>query len=242
MTRFPSLGQWIAAAPAVLLLAAFSMPAHAAFLVQPTVIDAVSSEVVSRDAIETRNGSGLSDATIVETGDAEPASYPSHSNSSSDSWWSDVNVENNIDEVFITFDLGQTYTLEGMHVWNLNHGSSGGRTTSSGVKDLNVEFSTDGSTFSGAEAFTLTEAPNSTAYTGESRDFASLVTARYVRFDVQTTFENDGSTTKDGDPQTVEVSNRAGLSEVRFLAIPEPATTALVGLGGVILLYRRRVG
>ena len=223
------------------LIAGVAGQARAGVIVDPTAIDAVSSEVGGRDADDTINGSGLSDATIVETGDAEPSPYPTHSTNDSDAWWSDVNVENNIDEVFITFDLGSVHSLEGMHIWNLNGGGAG-RSTSSGVENLNVEFSTDGSIFSGAEAFTLNEAPGAATYTGESHDFASTVSARFVRFDVQTTFENNGSIVKDGDPETVEVSNRAGLSEVRFLAIPEPASAALLGLGGLMLLPRRRRG
>lgn len=215
--------------------------ADAAFIVQPSAIDAVSSEVHNRAASEAIDGSSLSNAAIVETDDPIPATYPSHDTSSGDIWWTDVSVENNIDEVFVTFDLGDTYKLTGVHVWNLNHGGAGGRSTESGIENVNIEFSLDGTSFFGTESHVFTEAPNSTDYAGEDYAFASGIDARHVRFDVQTTFENDGSIVKDGDPGTAEASNRAGLSEVRFTAvIPEPASFLLLALSSSAVLLRRR--
>ena len=157
-----------------------------------------------------------------------------------DAWWSDVNEENNIDEVFITFDLGTNHQLSGMHVWNLNHGSAGGRSTQSGVEGPERRVLHGRNDLLRQRiAHPHRGAQRRGDYTGETVSFDNAVSARYVRFDVQTTFENDGSITKD-DTSTVEASNRAGLSEVRFLAIPEPASVALVGLGGMMLLLRRR--
>lgn len=75
------------------------------------------------------------------------------------------------------------------------------------------------------EVTAFAKAPGTETYRGEHFDFTSTITARYVLFDVNT---NHGST-------------RAGLSEVRFTAIPEPASLGLFGLMGALLLMRRRL-
>ena len=218
------------------LTAASALTAQAQFIVQPTKIDGVSSEVNNREAVNTINGSGLSNSNIVETDDSIPSTYPTHSTSNLAVWWTDVGDNNLISDVFITFDLGGTYDLDGMHVWNLN-GSGGGRTTKSGVEDFILEVSTNGTTFTNEGTFSLNEAPDSSTYTGETINFNKTITGSHVRINVQTTFENDGSITD-------STANRAGLSEVRFTAIPEPLSSAavigLVALTAVCALRRRR--
>jgi len=48
------------------------------------------------------------------------------------------------------------------------------------------------------------------------------------------------------NPKKVEVTDNQGgidrvaLGEVKFIAVPEPSSAALIGLGGIVLILRRR--
>ena len=76
---FPSIFPFAIAIVGMIFVAGPTPAAHGGIVVQPMSVFAVSSEVSNRDAIETVNGSGLSDATLVETGDPVPSPYPTHS-------------------------------------------------------------------------------------------------------------------------------------------------------------------
>ena len=97
--------------------------------------------------------------------------------------------------------------------------------TNRGSKSVNVSFSTNGTSFSSPTNFTFDQAPGADAYTGQSFALNQTTSARYVKFDI---LSNQGD------------NSRVGLGQVRFLAIPEPASVALIGLGGIMLLTRRR--
>ncbi|MFW5682602.1 MAG: discoidin domain-containing protein, partial [Phycisphaeraceae bacterium] len=164
------------------------------------------------------DGTGFTQAEkdLLDTGDPVPSPYPNHSNTTGDNW----RVVDD-DSILMTFDLGDTFLLDGFHVWNFNESGQTGR----GAKSVDVSFSTDGTNFSSAANFTFVEATGATTYTGEDYSLNATTSARWVRFDIQNSHN---------DP------DRVGLSEVRFLAIPEPASVALIGLGGIMLLARRR--
>ena len=131
---------------------------------------------------------------------------------------------------WIEFDLGAVYTIDSIRVWNMNHSAN----TDRGVKDLAIEYGNTaalGSTLAGVTQFA--QASGLSTYEGEifdSGDFTSFQ-ARFIRFEIV----NDANRNWGDDDFT-------GLSEVQFsgVAVPEPTTTALLGLGGLALILRRR--
>ena len=128
----------------------------------------------------------------------------------------------------LTYDLGGSYELESLLLWNgaeYWYAYYNGR----GLAGATLEFSTDGVTFSGSEVIAPARLPDVlTDFAAEEFTFASPITAQYVRF--------SGLSNHDGSDAHTEIS------EVKFTAIPEPATLGMVALfGGGILFLRRRL-
>ena len=72
--------------------------------------------------------------------------------------------------ISLTFDLGATFDLAGMRVWNYNESGTGGGgapNTDRGLDDVTISYSYDGVAFSGAQNFNLTQAPGVSTYAGE---------------------------------------------------------------------------
>ena len=192
--------------------------ASAAFIVQPTSATA-SSSYQTRTPAKAIDGTGLDDATVVETDDPVPDTWPAHSTSRFDNWLDngEGGDESGAGAPEITFDLGQEYLLSSIRVWNHNERSD------RAVKDVNITFSTDGTTWANLLATTFPEPSKDPTYTGFDVSLSSI-TARYIEFDVQNNYGTNAYT---------------GHSEVRFVAIPEPATGGLLGLIVTALLGRR---
>jgi hypothetical protein len=135
----------------------------------------------------------------------------------------------------VIFDLGAVYTINSFHVWNYNENSTPaippGPQVGRGVNDVSVEYGTTaalGSTVPGITNFAIADGTDT--YTGE--DFGGLsFNAQYIMFDINS---NHG-----------DANAFYGLSEVQFdgvAVIPEPASLAVLGLGSVMMLVRRRRG
>jgi len=130
----------------------------------------------------------------------------------------------------ITYDLEDNYDLSSFTVWNYNENNATGR----GANGVTVSVaSSEGGSFTAlAGITTFAQAPgNDTTNFGETFDLTSLVAAgnvRLLRIDITSNHSGD--------------FDFAGLSEIRFdgAAVPEPSTTALLGLGGLALILRRR--
>ena len=122
----------------------------------------------------------------------------------------------------ITFNLGSEYDLAGTWIWNYNHSSS---TRGMSAFEIYVGGSGDSaaSTLVKGDALINLYSQNADAKPAEFEAFAAS-NVQYVRFVSKATGAND----------------RIGLGEVRFEAVPEPSTTALLGLGGLALILRRR--
>jgi len=171
----------------------------------------------------TVNGKGLPGHTPSLTGN--------HATSMDDNAWrSDVNP--NLDSTrYIQFNLNGTYNLSGFTFWNL--GGSSQALTHQGIKDVTIEYSSNGggtwSTLIGAPtSFTVgTFGVPAISQSPQTYSFAS-VAATHVRF---TNLSNFG-----GLPSN---DNRIGFSEIQFATkVPEPsALLALLafGLAGVSL-------
>jgi hypothetical protein len=129
----------------------------------------------------------------------------------------------------LVLDLGGTFSLNGLRLWNYAESYAGVTYNNRGVKDFTLSFSTDGgTTFSNAQNFTAAIGGTLSGNRSAAQAFSfGDISANYVKFDITSSQGSDFS---------------SGFGALRFTAIPEPSTYALV-LGGIatLLLIRRRV-
>ena len=123
-----------------------------------------------------------------------------------------------------------------MVVWNLHAQLQNSGENVRGVKEYNLilcdstlDFSDPMGTVAGATVasfnnLTLLQASADQVITGEVVDFADTAGVQYVIIDVISNYDG---------------SNYAGLSEVRFTGVPEPATLTLLGIGMFLLRKRK---
>lgn len=163
-----------------------------------------------------------------------------HSTTWLDHWFSGISAG-----AFVTFDLGDNYGLDTIHIWNENENNGG---FNRGLKDASIWVSPDdntanlvklvtsgaGATDNGTGDFLFAIGPQSSSYTGFSLDLSSVTNsslldnARLVKIQ---TITNHGS------------AGGSGLAEVLFGGgdpVPEPGSIALLGLGGLLVARRRR--
>jgi len=190
-------------------IAAFcAAAAHADSLVAPVAATA-QSYFGNRAPGNTINGSGMSD---------NPVTVRSSANNDSSLMW----LSNGTSDTWIMFDMGETMTLTGMHVWNYNEKPYGSGVNlkyfpQRGVKtcELRVGDSplADGATYAAAgewgtlkENISLAYATGAASgYEGEDVRFGVPLTTRYVMLRVTANHGHDAYT---------------GLSEVRFYRSP----------------------
>jgi len=133
----------------------------------------------------------------------------------------------------LIFDLGNTYSLNGLRLWNYAEYWGGSTYNDRGVKDFTLSFSTDGgTTFSNAQNFTAaigggvggSPLPNRSA--GQAFSFGGI-SANAVKLEITSSQGSEFS---------------SGIAAVRFTAVPEPSSVALLGgLGSLLLMRRRRL-
>jgi hypothetical protein len=127
---------------------------------------------------------------------------------------------------FVTFTLGADYTVDRVHLWTES-------STWGDVTGFDLEFSTDGGATFPTIATGITFAVDPVDKTVvQTRTFALQTGVDTIRLsNVVVTGPDSGDA-------------YAGFNEIRFggdqAAIPEPTTTALLGLGGLALILRRR--
>lgn len=133
------------------------------------------------------NNSGLSSTTSLSA---------THNRTTSNMWRS-LTKPSDAAPGTVTFDLGSSYEIDRIAVWNYNGSSS----TTVGVKDLTVSTSTDGVNYTALAGgpTQFARASGSTALAPQTFTF-NATAARYVKFTITS---NHGST-------------RVGLSEVAF--------------------------
>jgi len=184
--------------------------------------EGTNDNMTSSDAID---GTGLPGGTPALTG--------AHSATWKDHWWSQTLTPQ------ITIDLGDTYSLTGVHIWNYNEGGQTGR----GLKDVIINVSPDADTNNLAYlgGWTFAEATGLSTYTGFDLDLTGLKTAsllsnvRYFQIVASSTHGTNGN-------------DYGGLAEIQFDAtapsVPDTGSTAaLLGVGVAALAFaRRRLG
>lgn len=190
--------------------------------IEPEVIDpneenAIASSyypVVDASPQKAVDNSGLSFA--LNQGDAIPAVWPSHDTLLTHMYWSGTEVAPTL-----AFTLPGTFEINSLHYWNYNepgdsgHGGGSRDGPSRGMQNVTVSVSTQSLTgpYTVVGTYQFQEASGTPSYTGVTLPLGTTVTARYVRFQVNSDWGGDFS----------------GLSEVRFLGGSEPGDADLDG-------------
>jgi len=201
-------------------------------------IDHHSGEAASREAITSINGVGMS-------GDLHQGGNPSTPlpnmflarNDGAGGFGPGGGVAQNAGQTvgshYITYGFDQVYDLANVWIWNWNESAF----PQFGWRDVEIQVSTTNGT--NPADWTTVFAGEIAQGTGIDPDVASSiipvggVSAQYVA--VINTGTGNRENWSDGT-----FVNDAGLAEVRFEIVPEPATLALLGLGGMIMFLRRR--
>ncbi len=200
--------------------------AQASIIIQPTGATSPTEWVAAnRLAVDAVNGNGLSSPLV--TGDAVPATYPTHNTNAGDMFQTSVDLVQTPGQT-ITFTLDQAYNITGIHMWNYNENGGSGPLPGRGVEVLDVAFSSDGGTTFGAETRFDNLPAASAAATDAGFDLnyvANNVNA--VRF---TLIEG------------ISDNRFVGIAEVRFIGtvVPEPASLGLLAIGAMQVLPRSR--
>lgn len=195
-------------------LALIASQAHAALvIITPVDAEADTEFNANFEAVNVINNSGLTGTGITAT----------HATAAGGTVWAGApGSAATVLPNSIRFDLGDTYTVSDLHIWQ--YANSG-----FWAKDITVQFSTDGmaGTYSGSQTILLLE--GSTGPVSSQNFSITPVIANAVQFTITSTYD---------DPEFT----LAGLSEVKFsgVAVPEPSSTALLGLSGLALMLRRK--
>jgi len=129
-----------------------------------------------------------------------------------------------------SFSLGQTYQLTDLVVWGYHFANAANGNEAS---EFMVEFSTNGgTTYSNLTTVSIANGSH-TSQNAATLSFGGTFAANTVK--ISFSDNQFGGGAAGGD--------RVGLGELKLIAadpIPEPSSTALLGLGGIALLLRRR--
>ena len=231
--------------------------AHAATLINTYPTSTTSNIVATASSIETNTSVNGPDRTVIESNSGFVPATGQHAAGTQQSWRSAQAAES-LSSAWIQWDLGATFTLDSIKVWNFNDSSR----YAAGIRQVDIYISNvanpgdpeiagagngDNWTLWASDAI-LTPGPGSAGYTGFDLATVALtetfalntVSTRYVRFEVDSTFRSDAINLGGG---TGDTTNVAALAQIEFYqadAVPEPSSALLGCLGMLALLRRRR--
>lgn len=213
----------IMATISLIALGFFASPSQGAVIMGVTIED-VSSELAAGSFDR------LSDYLVDGSGFDEINGF--HANTPEQSMWLNVGASDPAASLaVITFDLGASYDLTSLAVWNYNEVQNGNTDRGADEVELLLASSESGA-FTSLGTFNFSPGPGLTNRNFRQdidlSSFTAADNARLVRFNI---LSNHG----DGD-------DFVGLSEVLFdgIAVPEPGRTALLTLGFFGIAARRR--
>jgi len=139
----------------------------------------------------------------------------------------------NIPIQWLEFDLGQDYLLDEIWIWNYNHPlSEGNGWRYSDWKEIGIEISPDGGPYDWIASTVVGLADGTTANEVDLIvDGIGGIATRYIRFNTSALPNYNW-----GGYHNQSMC----LGEVRFYEIPEPATLALLSIGGLLTVRRKR--
>ena len=188
---------------------------HAATIVTPVNVTSVGGTIHQSALSQVYDNSGLS--ADLDNGANVPSVLPTHEND-----YGNVSVRWIGLPSSVTFDLGSVMTIEDIIFYNYSETGENDR----GISSVMVEVSSNGSTYTSAGSLSFAIADTGATFAGEIVSFEQT-NVSHVRF---TNFVNHSSGS----------DNIVGFSEIRFTSVPEPSSAALLGLGGLALILRRR--
>lgn len=228
-------------------LLTFSLAATAsAAIIQPVSVTGPAGDAGS-SLDDLRSGSGLS-TSLPNGTDLATAQSTTHTLTGTGHTVSWTLAGNTVQPVF-SFDLGSQQTVGTALLWQYgNNGGPGQYDSGNHTREFELifhtaaeggifDFTTEAVEFSGTMDYVDAGGPDSTATNlGQTFQFAPQ-DAQFVGLRI---VSNYGGESVDGN--TVGGGDRFGLGEVRFAteAIPEPSSTALIGLAGLGFILRRR--
>lgn len=173
----------------------------------------------SRPVTNLINGTGLSDATLVQTGAPIPGTLPTHDNVLNNMWRMQItgwSTNAGAFDVTLTFDLdldnSHAYDITGVYLWNY---SESGNLTGRGLNKVVIQSSTDGVNYTqvGSGDFDFARAATTATYAPQYVDFGTRLTGvSSIRFVMQ------GADSNDTDARWL------GAGEVRFTAYSKKGT------------------
>ena len=204
-----------------------------------------SAAVITSGITPTASGSfgsgwagGLAD-TINGTGLSGTAGSEVHAGTGTVGWMVDDGDGPAVD-VWIQWDLGQSYSLDSVKVWNLGNAIGGAW----GARSVDVFYSnvaTPGDPEAAGAAnwtqlgstleFAAADDPTS-GFDLETLAGTSITgDVRYIRFEINSQWGSAVGGSDDG---------RVGIGEIQFTEVPEPSSLALMAIGGLLIARRRR--
>lgn len=197
---------------AALTLGLLVHEAKAVTIITPSAATSATGNLSGRPIGETINGSGLSGV-----GDILEQTHAVNSGNSGLYWIG------NLAGASLEFGLPGASAVDAVHLWSYSRTGEIDR----GIQSFDISFSTDGGSNFGTpisiSGVLIETYPDPIEV--QSFNFAPQTGVTDIRIN---------NIVNHGDPTYV------GLSEIRFSAVPEPAPLALLGLGGLWLLARRR--